>query len=289
MSVITAQQAPAPTRPVCRQAERITGRTYLSHSQLSCMRSCPRKFSFQYVEKARQEFIPSSLIFGGAIHAALELFFRAALEGLGVTPEAMFSAYLDAWRRQREQHPEIPIRLNKAETEPSLQSLAQRMIQSFLASPLAIPNGQILGVEEELRIQLDPDLPDLLARVDLITQTASSLHVIDFKTSRSKWTPVRAEESSEQLQLYGITLGRLSRYLGLAIHLHYGVITKAKTPVVQLLEVAGSPERASAVKDSVHQIWQAIQVGNFYPNPSPQNCTTCPYHGLCPVFGGKRL
>jgi hypothetical protein len=33
-------------RPPNRLAEQITGRTYLSHSQLSLMRTCPRKFAF---------------------------------------------------------------------------------------------------------------------------------------------------------------------------------------------------------------------------------------------------
>jgi len=57
-------------RPPNRLAMKITGRPYLSHSQLSLMRSCPRKFSYTYVEKAPPDFIPVSLIFGGAIHTA---------------------------------------------------------------------------------------------------------------------------------------------------------------------------------------------------------------------------
>jgi hypothetical protein len=81
-----------------RLAERITGRPYLSHSQISLMRSCPRKFAFQYVERAAKDFLPSSLIFGSAIHTALELYFRAKLEGLNVTSQALQSAYHDAWQ-----------------------------------------------------------------------------------------------------------------------------------------------------------------------------------------------
>ncbi len=86
--------------PPNRLAEQITGRPYLSHSQLNLMRTCPRKFAFQYVENAPKDFLPSSLLFGGAIHHALELYFRRRLEGLGVTPEALLSAYHDGWRRR---------------------------------------------------------------------------------------------------------------------------------------------------------------------------------------------
>jgi len=102
MTTVTAPAVRAPNvseRPPNRLAERITGRTYLSHSQISTMRSCPRKFAFLYVEKAPADFIPSSLIFGSSIHSSLELHFRAKLEGLETTHAALMSAYHDEWRR----------------------------------------------------------------------------------------------------------------------------------------------------------------------------------------------
>ena len=68
---------PKGERAANRLAQQITGRTYVSHSQLNLMRTCPYKFNLLYVEKAAADFIPSSLIFGGSIHSALEVFFRA--------------------------------------------------------------------------------------------------------------------------------------------------------------------------------------------------------------------
>ena len=291
MSILTVPASPALTAPNCppnRLAEQITGRTYLSHSQLSTMRCCPRKFAFQYVEKAPADFIPASLIFGGSMHSALEFYFRARLEGLEVTQGALLSAYRDGWKRQRETTGlKVPVKYGKDQTDESLHALADRMIGSFLASPLANPKGTILGIEEELRVRLDPDLPDLLAKVDLVTKTDGSLHVVDFKTSRSKWTDQKAQESAEQLLLYRTIVKRMSEHLDVSVKLHFAIITKAKKPVVQLIPVAVDENRIAGLKNSVGQIWQAIQTGNFYPNPTPQNCTTCPFHSNCPVFGGK--
>jgi CRISPR/Cas system-associated exonuclease Cas4 (RecB family) len=292
MTTVIAPQARAPasppSRPPNRLAERITGRPYLSHSQLTTMRSCPRKFAFHYVEKIQGDHIPSILIFGGSIHSALEFYFRAKLEGLEVTAGAMLSAYHDAWRRQIEQAgKDVPVRFNKGEDQNILNSLADRIIAAFLTSPLASPKGIILGVEEELRVVLDLDLPDLLAKVDLVTQTDGALHVIDFKTSRSRWTDAKAEESGEQLQLYAITVARMSQHLGVPVKLHFAIVTKAKTPVVQLIPVATDTGRAVAITENVRQVWEAIQTGNFYPSPSPLNCTTCQFKSRCPVFGGK--
>jgi len=42
----------------------------------------PKKFSFQYVEQIQPDFVPSSLLFGQAIHHAIELHYRCLLEGL---------------------------------------------------------------------------------------------------------------------------------------------------------------------------------------------------------------
>ena len=69
--------------------------------------------------------------------------------------------------------------------------------------------------------------------------------------------------------------------------LHFAIVTKAKKPAVQLLPVATDVSRVAGIVESVGQVWQAIQTGNFYPNPSPQNCVTCPYRSRCPVFAGR--
>src|SRR4051812_32950956 len=102
--VLSRKPSPPPprVRAACAAAEILTGRDYISHSQLSTMRMCPKKFEFQYILNVEPDHQPSSLLFGGAIHEALELHFRAMLEGLTVTPAALLSTYHDAWRRDRE-------------------------------------------------------------------------------------------------------------------------------------------------------------------------------------------
>jgi putative RecB family exonuclease len=283
-------RAPAPAqRPPNLAAQNITGRPYLSHTQISTMRTCPRKFAFLYVEHAPPDFIPSSLIFGGAIHYALELYYRTKLEGLPAPHGGLMAAYSNAWDIQKAKTgADVPVRFNKDETRQSLDALADRIITSFLASPLANPKGVILGVEEELRVELDPDLPDLLAKVDLLTETDASLHVIDFKTSRSRWTDKKAVENAEQLLLYGTTMQSMSQGLGRPTKLHFAILTKAKTPVVQLLAVPTDKDRLAGLTESVRQVWQAIQAGNFYPSPSPMNCATCPFRSRCPAFSSGK-
>lgn len=280
---------PAPTeRPPNIIARELTGRPYISHSQLALMRACPRRFAFTYAEHAKPDFLTSSLVFGGAVHAAAELHYRCLMEGLSATtPAALMSAYRNHWTNELERaDKDVPLRFNKNEDHDSLTATAQRMIDAFLASPISQPHGRLIGVEEPLRVTIDPNLPDVLARVDLVTQADEALNVVDLKTSRSKWTPEKAIESGDQLLLYGQTVASMSRHLGLPVRLHFAVITKAKKPVVQVLEVPADQQKLAAVKQGVAQVWEAITAGNFYPSPNPMNCTSCPFRSRCPVFGG---
>lgn len=281
--------APASVRPANQLAMQITGRSYLSHSQLSLLRSCPRKFAFVYLEKARPDFVPSSLLFGGAIHAALEMYFRARLEGLEITHSALLSGFWDAWKtNQSKNGDDLPVRYNQGEDIDTIHALADRMLLAFMDSPLATPKGTIIGVEEELTISLDPALPDLLSKVDLVTQTDGALHLVDWKTSRSRWNQEKAAASADQLVLYGVTASRMSEYLHLPVKLTFAIITKAKkSPQVQLFPIATDAARVQLLKENVHSLWSAMQSGNFYPAPSPQHCTTCPFKSRCPVFAGR--
>jgi hypothetical protein len=62
----------------------------------------------------------------------------------------------------------------KTEDIRTIGHLAERLIRTFRESAFARPDGTIIAVEEELRGELIPGLPDLLARVDLIVETDTS-------------------------------------------------------------------------------------------------------------------
>ena len=72
------------------------------------------------------------------------------------------------------------------EDHNSLSSLADRMLTAFRSTPAAQSNATVIGIEEELRGELIPGVPDLLARIDLLTTTSDALVITDFKTARSR-------------------------------------------------------------------------------------------------------
>src|SRR5262245_38982709 len=58
----------------------------ISKSQIQTYLICPRKFWFQYVVGAMPEFLPVSLPFGRALHAAVAAFYKTIKES-GKKPE----------------------------------------------------------------------------------------------------------------------------------------------------------------------------------------------------------
>jgi hypothetical protein len=156
--------------------------------------------------------------------------------------DTLLAVYQDAWRDRRERI----VRFARGEDENSLGKLADRILAAFQHSPLAQPDGRLIGIEEELRGNLVPGCPDLLARVDLIQATSLELIVTDFKTSRNSWGLGKAEASAEQLLLYHELVQPFAA--GKVVRLNFAVISKGKVPSIELHDVAVSRQRLERTK-----------------------------------------
>lgn len=262
-------------------AKQLTGRNYTSFSAISTYQQCPSRYYFRYLAGLPEETVSSSLVFGGAIHAAIELHFRELLAGNEAPDlDMLLGAYQAAWQ---EREPGT-VQFGKDETADSLGRLADRMLRAFQTSDLAQPSGTIIGIEEELREPLVPGCPDLLARVDLLVDTGSELVITDFKTARSRWSQEQADESAGQLLLYSELVQQLDP--GKSVRLEFAVLTKAKEPAIDRLSVRHDRQQVTRIKRTIERVWRAILAGNFYPAPSPLNCPTCPFRRPCRAWTG---
>jgi putative RecB family exonuclease len=257
-------------------------RDYLSYSAVRTFQGCPLKYRFRYIDGLSEDCVSSSLVFGSAIHSALEFFFSQQLAGEEEPGlDELLDVYQQSWRDRSGQ----AVRFAKMETADSLYQLADRMLTAFLGSDLTQQEGRIIGIEEELRGELSPNLPDLLGRIDLLLETVDAVVVQDFKTSRSAWTAHQAEDQSEQLLLYADLVRRLVP--GKKLRLQFAVITKAKAPKVQLLEANFDESKLDRTKRIFENVWSAIQSGHFYPAPSPMRCPGCGYRSQCVAWRGN--
>lgn len=286
MSAVVIVAPPTEQRPANAVAQAVTGRDYVSWSQLSTARQCPKRFHYQYVERARPEFVSASLGFGGSVHAMLEAYYQARLEGLTLGQAELHEAYRRAWADQGGREPDVPVQFNKNESEQSLDELAGRMAASFLESELAELPGDIIALEEPFRGTLDDELPDVVARIDLAWRDDTALRLVDFKTARARWSDTKAVEGGDQLLLYGRLACGLAEDAGLSVLTQFAVITKAKKPVVQVIDVPGDDARVASLVESMKAIWSSVVAGHAYPNVGYW-CSTCPFRGRCPAWAGR--
>ena len=265
-------------------ARRLTGRDYISYSAVSTYQRCPLKYFFQYVADLPFEHVASSLIFGGAIHTAIEIHFRALLAG--ETPPGLpdlLKVYDLAWKNDATG----PVQFAKGESDESLRDQAERMLMAFQASPESRVNGTILGVEEEFRAQVVPRCPDLVGRVDLLVLDEGGLRVIDFKTSRSRWNDGKIAEYAPQMLLYSELIRPVAEASADApVQIEWIVVTKAQSPTVETHTAHPEPHQVGRTKAVVKLVWDSIQAGCFYPSPSPMNCGSCPYTSTCRQWEG---
>lgn len=132
-------------------------------------------------------------------------------------------------------------------------------------SPATESDNAVIGIEEELRGELIPGVPDLLARIDLLTTTSDTLVVTDFKTARSRWSQSQAENSADQLLLYSELARRMLP--DMEVRLRFLVLTKTKSPAVEAFDVDVSSQRVQRTVTAVEHTWRAIEAGHFYPAP----------------------
>jgi CRISPR/Cas system-associated exonuclease Cas4 (RecB family) len=171
------------------------------------------------------------------------------------------------------------VSFNQGETHATLGALARRMFTAFLASDAAQPGGKILGVEETLRGEFIPGMPDLLGRVDLIVEAEDALVIADWKTSRSRWSAAQVEDATEQLLCYAALATDFAP--GKPIRLEFSVLTKTKDVQVERHQALADPRSIARTRRIMDRVWQAIEGEHFYPAPSPMNCGSCPFRKPC--------
>ena len=254
---------------------------HISYSAVSTFQTCPLRFFFKYVLGLPVKTIASSLVFGSAMHKAVQFHYEQLLMGRP-TPDidSLLGVYQEYWDSCEGQI----VQFGEGENRDMLGRMADRLLRIFLQSDFARPNGVILGVEEELRGQIIPGCPDLLARVDLIVDAGNELHVSDFKTARCSWNNFKVEDMAPQLLLYSELVKSIAD--GRPIKLSFAVLTKTKLPVLTIHDVPLGAKQVDRTKHTVERVWQAIQSGHFYPNPSPFNCGSCSYREACRKWSG---
>ena len=256
---------------------------HISYSSIKTYQTCPRKFAYKYIEQVAEEIKPSSLAFGSAFHSAVERVQEARIQGLN-TPalDEIMAAFDTAWSNETIG---ADIQFCKEEDAQTVHELARRMLDAYItyaSLEATLPEqAQIISIEHSNRFRLLADVPPVESRIDLLELQGTDLVVSDLKSSRSRWNDTKVAESIPQLVLYATGLMPLMRELGATrIVTKFIVVTKAKKPVVQVLQPQASQDDVVRLKQTISETWTAIQTGLFVKRES-WACAQCPFKGRC--------
>jgi RecB family exonuclease len=253
---------------------------HLSWSSLQSFKACPRRFFYRYVERAPEESRAATLAFGSAIHRAIELVQEARITGQALPKiDELMADYESGWSESAEAG--TPVSFAAGEDAQTLREKARQILETYLGHAQA-ETGEVIGIEHEARVRIVPNAPPLLTRIDLIERIGDELVLTDFKTGRAIWNPMKTAESLPQLILYGQAVQPIARALGVRrIVTRFVVLTKSKTPKIQVLTPRPTEGDVAKLKDFVGDTWASISSGGGFPRCESWQCKQCPFAKRC--------
>lgn len=254
-------------------ASALRAEPHLSVSQISTWLQCPRKYRFQYLDRLPWPAVPSSLVFGTAVHAGLAALSQARLEGDEPTLDDLHGAYRVAWAAEGK-----PVEMKDGETPEALDAMAKAM----LAVALEQPRTRVLAVEEPFRVELAPGVPPLVGVIDLIEERDGRAVIVEHKTGAQRFTDQRV---ADDYQPTAYALAALEMELpGVQsiedVEVRFNVLLKLKKPVIDERPTRRTARQANELREVATAIWAAREAGIFPPNRG-WACATCPFRQAC--------
>jgi DNA helicase-2/ATP-dependent DNA helicase PcrA len=251
---LPGREAPLPSSELLR----------LSFQRVDDYETCPLKY--RYVHVLRVPLLAHHrVVFGSAIHKAVQQHFRARKDGIAFSEEDLVQAFRSYWVSEgflSREHEEERLR--------SGEEMLRRFHKADAVDPL-IPTG----VEEEFAFFLGRNRVN--GRYDLVIEKAGEATILDFKTgpTETQEKAARRAEESLQLDIYALaflkTRGRLPSRVELRF-LESG-LTASRVPTLEGTAAAAARIEAAA---------EGIRARDFAPRPSFMACSYCPFREICP-------
>jgi DNA helicase-2/ATP-dependent DNA helicase PcrA len=236
----------------------------VSHNQVDDYETCPLKYQYIHIKRIplRQHH---SVVYGSAIHKAVEFYLRRRAVGNFTSLEDFLKAFDDAWRNEG---------FLTREHEEQRKRAGIEALTRFYHEEEA--SGQKpTKVEGEFGFALGPTR--VRGRFDRVDDTPEGRVVIDYKSSDvtdQKKADQRAKDSL-QLKMYALAQKEMTGTLPARVELRFleSGLTGRHTPTEEDLEEAIEAIEAAAA---------GIRARRFDATPGYQTCRYCAYNQICP-------
>ncbi len=249
--------------PAGRQAKKlIDGRIKLSRQQIDDYHTCPKKYYYAHVIR-----IPllenHSLMYGTAIHSALDHYFNRKIRGDEVSLNQLLMDFKQSFRNVGF--------ITREHEDQRFKSGVETLTKFYKADQ---EEGEIpKSVEESFEV-LESDV-SVHGRYDLIFENKEGVEIRDFKTSKviDQKDADRRIRTSTQMQMYA-----------LAWKEKFGEIPKTTLYFIESGlkgEKTFSDKDIEKTKDLISDAADGIKKGNTLATPGLFECRYCPYNEIC--------
>ena len=236
----------------------------LSFRQIDDYQTCPLKY--KYVHRLRVPLlIHHRIVYGHAIHKAVQEHFRARAEGRPFGEEDLVAAFRAAWVSEgflSRDHEERRL----AAGEDALR----RFYRQEQDAPLA-PTG----IEEDFTFFVDRTR--VQGRYDLVVESGGAITILDFKTGvvDSAADADKRAKDSLQLDVYALAHLRGKGRLPDRVELRFleSGLAGGKRPTA---------EQAAATEQTIREVSGLIRKREFAAKPSYLACGQCAFRDICP-------
>jgi putative RecB family exonuclease len=264
LRVIPSQEPANDTQP----------RFVLTPSKLVSYIQCPKRFSFQYIERVPETTVSSAVVFGKAMHTVLEIFHRAAAARGIVCTQMLMRCFTIEFESEVSKREVVIYR--PQETFVRLQREANGLLHAYRSAGLI---ATITGVEQAFEAPSPLNVAGetvptwLRGRMDLVLAGDT---IVEFKTSMRQ-TDIQSLENNIQLLAYAAAYRSLH---GVTPAIRVITFVRGETPLVDFHSVIPSEMQLDRFWDVLEDVRSKIESG-WYPKNVSKLCGYCPFEKLC--------
>ena len=226
--------------------------------------TCPLKYRYSHVLRLpvmRHHLV----VYGSALHKAVEEFFTCLLQGRAMTEAELLSAFDRHWSAEG---------FLTREHETLRQEQGRQALRRFFARQQAAPERPTL-IEEKFKFQLDDLL--VVGRWDRVDRQGEEVVIIDYKSSDIGDQAIADRRTRESLQLliYALAWQALTGQMPSRVELRF-----LETEVVGQHQV--TEEDLEEAREKLREAARGIRAGRFEAKPQEFSCHWCAFQAICP-------
>ena len=270
--------------PSVNLKEEIARTLHLSFSQLTTYLICPMRFAHQYVWGTPPESKPAVLVFGKAIHKAVESFYRNLKETGEIIPPEQMVAVFKKVMQDEIAATNVELTFKDGEDIDSLQAQGAELIKLFHSE---VEPQKVMAIEFPFMVSIpdllgDGNLPvKLVGFFDLIEADEDGTYVIgELKTAAQRFSSIRLEHDLQPTcYSYAASKMGLTQTLDTSL-VRYDVLIKTKKPAFERYFVVRTKDDHQRLIHLINQVHRAIDHIIYYRNTGWQ-CGDCSYKKAC--------